>query len=101
MTKKTKTTFDKWMENPAIKASFEEGYKEFVLSEIIRALMAGDSKTVRGLAEEVGISSTAIQNIRSGKQKDMKVSNFVKLVEKCGYHVVLEHGQTRIPVPVP
>ena len=36
MNKKAKTTFDKWMKDPEIKKSFNEGYKEFVLSELKR-----------------------------------------------------------------
>ncbi len=98
MAKKIKTTFDKWMEKPKIKDSFDKGYEEFVLSELVLALMAGDNKSVRGLAKEVGVSSTVIQKIRSGKQKDMKVSNFLKLIQECGYHIILENGRTRIPV---
>jgi DNA-binding Xre family transcriptional regulator len=101
MAKKIETTFDRWMENPEVKQSFDEGYKAFVLSELITALMERDHKTVRGLAKEIGLSKTVIQNLRSGQQKDMKLTNFLKLVEQCGYHVVLENEANRIPVTAP
>ena len=44
----------------------------FLLSEIINALMENDNKSVRALAKEVGFSPTVIQNLRSGKQEDVK-----------------------------
>ena len=38
--KKLKTTFDKWMADPEIKERFDKEYKDFVLSEVILAMMA-------------------------------------------------------------
>ena len=100
MNKKVTTTFDKWMENPKIKEAYKEGYEEFVLSEFLRALMEGDDQSVRGLAKKAGLSATVIQDIRSGKQKDMKVKNFLHVVHACGYDVVLDNGKERIPLGV-
>jgi hypothetical protein len=37
--KKMKTTFDKWMADPEIKEHFDKDYKNFVLSELILALI--------------------------------------------------------------
>ena len=50
MVKKFKTTFDKWMADPEIKENFDKGYKEFVLSELVLALMENDYKAVWELA---------------------------------------------------
>jgi DNA-binding Xre family transcriptional regulator len=50
------------------------------------------------LAREVGLSPTVIQNIRSGKQKDIKLENFKNIVKACGYDLVLEKGEERILV---
>ena len=97
MDKKVTTTFDKWMQNPKIKAAYKEGYHEFILSELIRALMENDHTSVRGLAQKAGLSPTVIQDIRSGKQKDMKVKNFLYVVHACGFEVVLDNGKERIP----
>jgi len=98
MTKKLTTTFDKWMKNPTIKRAYEDSYQEFVLSEMIRALMENDHKSVRGLAKKVGLSPTVIQDIRSGKQEDMKVKNFISIVHACGYHLFLVNEHEKIPV---
>ena len=60
--------------------------------------MENDHKSVRGLAKKAGLSPTVIQDIRSGKQKDMKVKNFLHVTHACGYEVVLDNGKERILV---
>ena len=98
MIKKLTTTFDKWMADPEIKEHFDKGYKDFVLSELILALMENDHKSVRELAREVDLSPTVIQNLRSGKQQDMKIKNFVSIAHACGYHIFLANEREKIPV---
>jgi hypothetical protein len=94
--KKSKSTYARWMRKPGFKKAFDEGYKELLLSELVLALMAEDTKSVRQLAAELGLSKTVIQNLRSGTQSDMKLSNFLKFTRGYGYHVVLEKGDQRI-----
>jgi DNA-binding Xre family transcriptional regulator len=60
------------------------------MSELVFAIMAEDTKSVRELAGELGISKMVIQNLRSGRQADMKLSNFAKLSHAYGHHLVLE-----------
>ncbi len=98
MVKKIKTTFDQWMADPEIKEHFNRDYKDFVLTELILAMMGDDSKSVRELAKEVGLSPTVIQNLKSGKQEDMKVKNFVSIAHACGYHVFLANEREKIAV---
>lgn len=86
------------MKNPRFKKSFNKSYRKLLLSELVIAIMEGDAKSVRKLAEEVGLSSTVIQKIRSGKQDDIKISNFVKIMRACGYKVVLEKENERIEI---
>ena len=94
--KKPASTLDRWLEKPDFKTSFEKEYKEFLLSELVHAIMAEDNKSVRALAAELGISKTVIQNIRSGEQTDMKLSNFLKMTHAYGFQLVLEKGDQRI-----
>ena len=98
MNKKLKTTFDKWMADPEIKEHFDKDYKNFVLSELILALMENDGKSVRELAKEVGLSPTVIQKIKSGEQEDMKIKNFVNIAHACGYHLFLVNEREKIAV---
>jgi transcriptional regulator with XRE-family HTH domain len=87
MTKKSVTTFEREMQHPEFKEAFEEGYKEFLLSELLIDLMTESHKSVRKLAEEVGLSPTVIQKVRSGKQSDLKAMNLINIAEACGYRI--------------
>ena len=95
---KPASTLDRWLEKPDFKKSFEKEYKEFLLSELVHAIMAEDNKSVRSLAAELGVSKTVIQNIRSGEQTDMKLSNFLKMTHAYGFQLVLEKGDQRIEI---
>ena len=96
MTNKTMSTFEREMKNASFRKKFETEYKEFLLSEIISALMENDSKSVRKLAKEVKLSPTVIQKIRSGKQDDIKLKNFINISHACGYQLILEKNDDRI-----
>ena len=94
--RKPNSTVARWMRKPGFKAEVAREYKELILSELILALMAEDKKSVRQLARELGVSKTVIQNLRSGEQNDMKLSNFVKLTHAYGFELVLEKKGQRI-----
>lgn len=96
--KKTVSTFDREMKKPRFKKSFNKSYKAFLLSELLVAIMENDEKSVRELAKQVGLSPTVVQKIRSGKQNDIKLSNFISISHACGYQVTLEKGKERIPL---
>jgi len=99
MSKKSSlSTFDREMQNNNFRETFEKGYREFVLSEVLVDLMKESHKTVRGLAEEVGLSPTVIQRVRSGEQQDLKITNFLNIAEACGYHLCLQKGEQRIEI---
>ena len=97
-TKKVLSTFEREMKNAKFKKAFDKSYKEFLLSELLIALMEKDEISVRELAKEVGLSPTIIQKIRSGKQEDLKISNFVSIVHACGYKVILEKNDDRFEI---
>jgi transcriptional regulator with XRE-family HTH domain len=99
--KKPKTdtsTLDQEMQNPAFKKAFDKSYKEFLLSELLIALMEDDETSVREIAEKAGLSPTLIQKIRSGKQTDIKMTNFVNIAQICGYKLYLEKEEERIMI---
>ena len=95
-TRKPTSTVARWIQKPGFKLAVAKEYKELILSELVLALMAQDTKSVRKLADELGVSKTVIQNLRSGEQTDMKLSNFVKLTHAYGYDLVLEKEGQRI-----
>lgn len=102
MDKKTENkfgpAFDKFINDPEFSKDYDNEFKEFALSELMLALMEDDGKSVRKLAEMAGLSPTAIQDLRSGKAKDVKFSNFISIVEACGYGLELVKGDKRIPL---
>lgn len=93
---KQASTFERKMKNLKFKKAFEKSYKEFLFSELIMSIMEGDNVSVRNLAEEAGISPSVIQNLRSGKQHDIKVSNLIKIAHVFGFEVILERGDERL-----
>jgi len=96
MPKHTLSTFEREMQNATFKEAFEKEYNEFFLSETIHAMMDEAHKSVRKLADESGLSPTVIQNIRSGIQEDIKLSNFINISRACGYKLILEKDNERI-----
>ncbi|MCG8323457.1 MAG: AsnC family protein [Cytophagales bacterium] len=92
------TTFEHEMQDPAFEKAYDKELKEFALSELMLALMEDDPISVRKLAELAGLSPTAIQDLRSGKTKDVKFKNFVSIIEACGYGIELVKGKKRIAI---
>ncbi len=82
------STFDREMQDPEIKKVFDNEYKEFVLSELLIALMEEDTISVRKLAKASGLSPSLIQKMRSGEQKDVRVSNFIRIAKELGYRLI-------------
>ncbi len=62
---RTKTTFEKEMEDNGFKKKFEKEYKRFSLSETVLELMKKKKMSVRKLAKEAQLSPTIIQELRS------------------------------------
>ena len=98
MSKKILSTFDREMLNPSFKDEFDREYNDFLLAEVIRSMMDKNNKTVRKLAKEADVSSTVIQNIRSGKHEDIKLSNFLNISHACGYEVILKKNDDSIAI---
>ena len=94
------STVDKWLQDPEIRQEYEATKKDFILSELFYALMDKDQKSVRQLAKEAGISASVIQNIRSGKQEDIKLTNFMHIAQACGYHLELVSDQNKRRIPL-
>ena len=100
MKNKTKkmTTFEREMQDAEFKKAYDKELKEFALSELVLALMEEDKMSVRKLAEMAGVNASSIQDLRSGKSKDIKFKNLVSIVEACGFSIELVKGKKRIPI---
>ncbi len=87
-----RSTYDRLMQDSGFREEYKKEYKEFALSELLLALMDGDNKSVRKLAKEAGLSANTIQNIRSGKQKDIRLQSFKNIAQAYGYDLILVSG---------
>jgi len=93
---KALSTFDRKMKNPKFKKAFEEGYKELLFSELMISIMQDDDVSIRELAREAKLSPSVIQDLRSGKQHDIKVSNLIKIANAFGYELILQKGEKKL-----
>ena len=93
---KPMSTYERKMQDKQFKKAYEQHYKELLFSELLISIMEDDGKSVRDLAKEADISPSVIQDLRSGKQTDIRVSNLIKIAKSFGYEVVLQKGEERL-----
>jgi DNA-binding Xre family transcriptional regulator len=100
MKKKSKqpNTFDREMEDVKFKAAFEKEYQELALQELLASMSEDDEKSVRALAKAAGLHPNAVQNLRSGKTTDIKLTSFLKIARAHGYELELVKVRKHIPV---
>ena len=80
---------------------FEGEQEGFALSELLLALSEGaDDVSIRKLAERAGLSKNAVQKLRSGESKDIRLSNFLKIAAVYGWQITLERGKEKIPLGI-
>jgi DNA-binding Xre family transcriptional regulator len=100
MKKKNKqmSTYEREMQDPKFREAFEQEYQEFALQELLLSMSQGDEKSVRNLAKQAGLHPNAIQNLRSGKTNDIKLTSFLKIARAYGFSLELVKGKVHIPV---
>ena len=62
---KSLSTFDQFLQDPKQKEKFDKDYSKFLLKEFLLEAMNENHMSVRKLAEESGVSTSIIQNIKS------------------------------------
>jgi DNA-binding Xre family transcriptional regulator len=90
--KKSLSSYDEFIQKltPKELKAYKKGYQEFLLSELVLAAMAEDDISVRELAKAAGVSPTIVQEVRTGKRKNLTLQSFLKLLDALGYSFVLE-----------
>jgi DNA-binding Xre family transcriptional regulator len=86
-------------EDPDFQKDLEKGYREFILSELLLAVMEEDHISIRKLAKEAGVSPSLIQDLRSGKKDNLTFKSFSNIVEALGYDIILEKRSKKIQTP--
>lgn len=90
------STYERKMKDSKFRKAYQESYKELLFSELIISLMQEDETSVRKLANEAHISASVIQDLRSGKQHDIKLSNLIKIAHIFGYEIILQKGDKQM-----
>jgi transcriptional regulator with XRE-family HTH domain len=90
------STYERKMKNQKFRKAYEQHYKELLFSELLISMMENDDSSVRELAKEAKLSASVIQDIRSGKQNDIKTSNLIKIAHAFGYEVILQKGKEQL-----
>lgn len=93
---KALSTYERKMQDKNFKKAYEKGYQELLFSELLVSVMNSDDKSVRMLAKEAKLSPSVIQDIRSGKQQDIKLSNLIKIAGAFGYQIFLQKGEEKL-----
>lgn len=91
------------MRDLSMKTEFEKDlekrYREFILSELLLAVMEEDHISIRKLAREAKVSPSLIQDLRTGKRDNLTFRSFSNIVEALGYDIVLEKRQRKLHTP--
>jgi DNA-binding Xre family transcriptional regulator len=87
MARKTDSTYEREMKDPAFRAAFEKEWDALEVSEFMAQKMAEQGISVRGLAARSGVSPTVIQGIKSGKRVNIQYSKLKPIVSALGYQI--------------
>ena len=87
---KSVSTFDQFLKDPKQKEKFDKDYSKFLVKEFLLEALNENHMSVRKLAEESGVSTSIIQNIKSEKITNITFNTLNSLMAALGYRVKIE-----------
>ncbi len=87
--KKTKSTYEQFIEDKKQKRLLDKEYRELLISELLLAAMKEDHISVRKLAIEAAVSPTIVQSLKSGKKTNITIDTLSRILDVIGYQIVL------------
>lgn len=98
--KRVSTTHDAFVQSMSAeqRKEYDEGYRDFLLSELLIAIMKNDAISVRELAKEAGISAAIIQGIRSGEKQNITTQSFFKILQALGCSLIVRKDKQLFPI---
>lgn len=94
--KKFASTYERLIhEDPHFEKDLNKQYKEFILSELLLAIMQEDHISIRKLAKEAEVSPSLIQDLRTGKKDNLTFRSFSNIVDALGYDILLKKRQRK------
>ena len=88
MKKKSKSTYETFIENETQKVLIDQEYKELLLSELLIAAMEHDHISVRKLASAAGVSPTIIQGLKTGSKTNITIDTLSRILDAVGYQII-------------
>lgn len=85
--KKSKTTFEKFIEDEEQRDLLDHEYQELLLSELLIAIMERDHISVRKLAAAAGVSPTIIQGLKSKSTSNITIDTLTRILDAIGYRI--------------
>lgn len=96
--KKATSTYERLMEEDTeFEKDLSKRYKDFILSELLLAIMQDNPISIRKLAHEAGVSPSLIQDLRSGKKDNLTLRSFSSILDSLGYDLVVEKRKKKVP----
>ena len=97
--KEFESTYEQLMhENSTFKKEFDQRYQQFILSELILAIMQEDQTSIRKLAKEAGVSPSLIQDLKTGKKDNLTLRSFSNIIDALDYDLILKKRKKSKPV---
>ncbi|PKL16346.1 MAG: hypothetical protein CVV49_16750 [Spirochaetae bacterium HGW-Spirochaetae-5] len=87
---KNLTSFEQLMQDPKQREKFDKEYSKFIIKEFLLEAMNENHMSVRKLAEESGVSTSIIQNIKSEKSTNITFNTLNSLMSTLGYRIIIE-----------
>ncbi len=84
-------TFDRIMANPKRQKTFEQGYHEFLLSELLIALSQRDDNAVSELLTTL-LPNHRITAMEGPSQEEMTLRTFLQVMSQLGYEVTAKRS---------
>lgn len=89
MKKKSKSTYEEFIEDRDQNELLDKEYNDLLVSELLLAIMNDDHVSVRKLAMAAGVSPTIIQALKSGKKTNVTIDTLSKILDAIGYEIIL------------
>lgn len=92
------TTYERMMQDPEFRKSFEIGYQQFAASEIMLQLMEEKNMTEREVADAAEIPLSVIEDFKDWDKSKISLDNFIKIMQVVGGKIVVQEGERTLPL---
>ena len=90
------STYEETIQNPKRKTKIEEGYRKFLLSELLIALIEDDYEAAKKLAQAAGIKPSTSNKTVLQKKEHLILKSFSHIAASLGYGILLEKLPTNL-----